>query len=65
VHILSAATVIWTGFISPYVVAAPGSSYIEATFPSPLRGGIGEAINVKVETASQIRFNLQGFTTKG
>lgn len=64
VHILSASTVIWTGFVNPYVVTAPGNSYIQATFPSPLRGGIGEAINVKVETASKIRFNVQGFTTK-
>jgi hypothetical protein len=64
VHLLSGSTVIWTGFISPYVVAAPGQSYIEATFPSPLRGGISEAINVKVESAAQIRFNVQGFTAK-
>jgi hypothetical protein len=65
VHILSATTVIWTGFVSNYVVAAPGVSFIAATFPSPLIGGVGEAINVKVETASQIRFNVQGFTTIG
>lgn len=64
VHILSGSTIIWTGFVGPYVVAAPGSSYIAAEFPSPLRGGIGEAINVSVETAAQIRVGIQGFTSK-
>jgi hypothetical protein len=65
VHILSGSTVIWTGFVSPYVVAAPGMSYIEATFPQPLRGGVNEAINVKVETEAQTRFSIQGFTATG
>lgn len=64
VHVQSGSTTIWTGFVGPYVVAAPGSSYITAEFPSPLRGGIGEAINVIVETAAQIRFSIQGFTAK-
>lgn len=64
VHILSGSTVLWTGFVSPYVVAAPGSSYIQSEFPQPLIGGIGEAINVKVETAAQIRFSIQGFSAK-
>lgn len=64
VHVLSASTVLWTGFVSNYVVAAPGASYIEATFPVPLKGGINEAINVKVETAAQVRFNVQGFTAR-
>jgi hypothetical protein len=64
VHILSGSTVIWTGFVSPYVVAAPGASYIEATFPIPLVCATNEACNVKVETASQIRFNVQGFVER-
>lgn len=65
VHVLSGSTVLWTGFVSNYVVAAPGSSYIQATFPQPLMGGVNEAINVKADTAAQVRFSVQGFVARG
>lgn len=64
VSVRTASTVLWIGFVSPYVVAAPGSSYIAAVFNPPLQGGIGEAINVIVSADAQIRACVQGFTTK-
>lgn len=64
VSVLSGSTLLWIGFVSPYVVAAPGSSFIAAEFNPPLMGGIGEAINVSVTDAAQIRACVQGFTTK-
>lgn len=66
VNILSGSTVLWTGFIGLYLAAGPGSNYIAAVFNPPLRGGLGEAINVINTTDSaQTRYNVQGFTTKG
>jgi hypothetical protein len=65
VNILSGSTVLWTGFLPPYIAAAPGTHYIAAVFTPPLMGGIGEAINVINTTDSaQTRYNVQGFTTK-
>ena len=65
VSILSGSTLLWIGFVNPFVVAAPGSSHIAAAFNPPLMGGIGEAINVACATTSaKVRACVQGFTTK-
>jgi len=64
VVVKSASTVIWAGFVSPYVAAAPGVSYIEAVFPKPLRSAVSEAINVAcLTTSAQVTFCAQGFTS--
>lgn len=63
VVVKSDSTVIWAGMVSPFVAAAPGVSYIEATFPRPLKAVIGKAINVACLTNSaQVTFCAQGFT---
>jgi hypothetical protein len=65
VVVKSASTVIWAGMVGPYVAAAPGSSYSQAVFPIPLRGAVGEALNVACLTNSaQVTFNAQGYTGK-
>jgi hypothetical protein len=66
VRILSGATVIANLFVGPFVAAAPGSSYAQATFPQPLKGADNAAINVDVVTTSaQVRVSVQGFVAIG
>lgn len=63
VNVLSGSTVIWSCFVSPFVVAAPGSSHVGRCFVQPLKGGANEAITVQcVTTSAQVRVALQGFT---
>ena len=63
VRVLSASTVLANLHVGPYVAAAPGTSYAQAVFPLPLRGGSNEAINVDcVTTSAQVRVSLQGYT---
>lgn len=63
VQVLSGSTVMWTGFVGPFVAAAPGSSVDGDRFIRPLKGGTNEAINVIVVTTSaQVRVSLQGYT---
>lgn len=63
IQILSASTVIGQVMVGPYVAAAPGASYAEASYFKPLKGGSGEAINIKcVTTSAQVRCSLQGVT---
>lgn len=63
VRVLSGSTVIWNGFVGPFVAAAPGSSVDGEQFNTPLVGGDNEAINVDVVTTSaQVRVSIQGVT---
>lgn len=65
VNVRSGTTVLWSGFVSPYVAAAPGASHIGASFLLPLKGGVNEAINVIcVTTSAQVRVSLQGFVER-
>jgi hypothetical protein len=62
VQVLTASTVIANLFVGPYVAAAPGVSYAQATFPLPLKGGVNEAINViAVTNSAQVRVSVQGY----
>lgn len=63
VQILSGSTAIWTGFVGPFVAAAPGSSNDGDQFAKSLIGGENEAISVVVLTTSaQVRASVQGVT---
>jgi hypothetical protein len=63
VQVLHGSTVIGNLFVGPYVAAAPGTNYAQATYPKPLKGAAGAAINVKcVTTSAQVRVAVQGFT---
>ncbi len=65
VVVKSGSTVIWKGFLGPYIAATPGSGYIDATFLHPLEGAAGEAINVACLTSSaQVTFCAQGYTAR-
>lgn len=58
-----ASTVIWKGFLVPYIAATPGPGYIQAVFPVPLKCALGEALNVACLTSSaQVTACVQGFT---
>ena len=63
VQVLSGATALWTGFVGPFVVAAPGANSDGDQFQRPLIGGSGEAINVVcLTTSAQVRASVQGVT---
>ena len=65
VNILTGATVIGSIFVGPFVVAAPGSATVCATYPVPLKGAVSANINVQaVTTSAQLRVSLQGVTEK-
>jgi hypothetical protein len=65
VNVRSGTTVLWSGFVSPYVAAAPGVSHISHSFVRPLKGGNNEAINVICITSSaQVRVSLGGYTER-
>lgn len=62
VQVLDGSTVIANLHVGPYVAAAPGTSYAQAVFPSPLRCSDNAACNVKcVTTSAQVRTSVQGF----
>ena len=65
-QILHGSTVIGNLFVGPYVAAAPGTSFAQATFPQPLKGAANAAINVAcVTTSAQVRVSVQGFVATG
>ena len=65
VNILTGATVIGSIFLPPYIAAAPGDHYVQATYPMPLIGAVGANINVVcVTTSAQVRVSVQGVTQK-
>ena len=65
VNVRSGTTVLWSGFVSPFVAAAPGVSHISHSFVRPLKGGNNEAINVIcVTTSGQVRVSLCGYTER-
>ena len=66
VQLLTASTVIWTGWVGPYIAAAPGCNVDGDQFVKSLIGGVNEAINVVVVTTSaQVRVSVQGVTVTG
>lgn len=66
VQLLSGSTVIWTGFVPPYIAAAPGTNVDGDQFVKSLIGGLNEAINVAcVTTSAQVRVSVQGVTVTG
>lgn len=65
VNILSGSTLIGSIFLPPYIAAAPGEHYVQATYPMPLIGDVGGNINVVcVTTSAQVRVSVQGVTQK-
>jgi hypothetical protein len=65
VNVRSGTTVLWSGFVSPYVAAAPGSSHISHAFVRPLKGGANEAINVIcITNSAQVRVSVGGYTER-
>lgn len=65
VNIRTGTTVIGSVFVGPFVAAAPGNSHVQATYPMPLKGDVGAAINVIcVTTSAQARVSVQGVTEK-
>jgi hypothetical protein len=66
VNVLSGSTVIWSCFVNPFVVAAPGQNHVGRNFNQPLVGGVSEAISVQCVTDSaQVRVSLQGIRVQG
>jgi hypothetical protein len=65
VNIRTGSTVIGSVFVGPFVAAAPGNSYVQATYPMPLIGDVSATINVIcVTTSAQVRVSVQGVTEK-
>lgn len=63
VQILSAATVLWQFYVAPQIAATAGQNGVSITFPTPLAGATGEAINVAcVTNGSSVYANAQGYT---
>lgn len=63
VQVRTGTTVLWTGFLAPYIAAAPGVNQIDRTFVRPLKGASGGNINVIcVTTSAQVRASISGYT---
>jgi hypothetical protein len=63
VQVRSGTTVLWTGFLGPYIAAAPGVNQIDHSFVRPLKGDSGANINVIcVTTSAQVRASISGYT---
>jgi hypothetical protein len=63
VQVRSGTTVLWTGFLGPYIAAAPGVNQIDHSFVRPLKGDSGANINVIcVTTSAQVRASVSGYT---
>ena len=63
VQVRSGTTVLWTGFLGPYIAAAPGTNQIDRSFVRPLKGDDGGNINVIcITTSAQVRASLGGYT---
>lgn len=63
VNVRSGTTVLWTGFLGPYIAAAPGVNQIDRSFVRPLKGDSGANINVIcVTTSAQVRASISGYT---
>lgn len=65
VQVRSGTTVLWTGFLAPYIAAAPGVNQIDRSFVRPLKGDADANINVIcVTTSAQVRASISGYTER-
>ena len=63
VQILDGSTVIGNIFVGPFVAAAPGDAFAQATFPKPLKCSENTALRFQcVTTSAQVRISAQGYT---
>ena len=63
VNVRSGTTVLWTGFLGPYIAAAPGVNQIDRSFVRPLKGDADANINViNVTDSAQVRVSISGYT---
>ena len=65
VQVRTGTTVLWTGFLAPYIAAAPGVNQIDRSFVRPLKGDDNATINVIcVTTSAQVRVSICGYTER-
>jgi hypothetical protein len=63
VQVRSSTTVLWTGFLGPYIAAAPGVNQVDHSFVRPLKGVASQNINVIcITNSAQVRASISGYT---